>query len=112
MSRYRLRFRCPFCPNSSEVIDWKHADCTGYEEIDQDGFVLCRECQKRGPLEDFRFKCGHCPFSHYSFDLNNPERTYEIFKILCSINEEIGDKEFIGKLIHNVFKRLGNKLNN
>jgi hypothetical protein len=110
MPRYRLRFRSPFCPNSSEIIDWKHIHCGEYEEIDEDGFVLCNGCQKINPLEDFCFKCGHCP-NDYSYN-RGPERAYEIFKILCSINEEIGDKEFMGKLIHNVFKRLGNKLNN
>ena len=106
MPRYRLRFRCPFCPNSSEIIDWKHCNCGGYEEIDENGFVLCREWQQIDGLENFNFRCGHCPndYSYAHFDLH--ERTYEIFKILCSIIEEIGDKEFKGKLIHNVFKRI------
>lgn len=107
MPRYRLRFRCPFCPNSTEVIDWKHGPCGEREEIDEDGNVWCTKCYKVYSLILMTFKCRHCPYK--SFDLHDHERTYEIFKILCSINEEIGDKigdkKFMGNLIHNVFKR-------
>ena len=107
MTRYRLRFRCPFCPNSTEVIDWEHKECGGRQEIDENGDVWCTKCYKASNLVNFFFNCGHCSndFSYKRYFLHDPERTYDIFKILCSINEEIGDKKFMGNLIHNVFKR-------
>ena len=107
MPRYSLRFRCPFCPNSTEVNDWKHAQYGESQEIDEDGNVWWTKGYKVGSLADLIFKCRHCPndYSYNRFALYGPERTYEIFKILCLINEEIGDKKFIGNLIHNVFKR-------
>ena len=90
-----------------KMYDWKHNLCGESEEIDVDGNVWCIKCYKVGSLADLVFKCRHCSngYSYKSFDLHDPKRTYEIFKILCSINEEIGDKKFMGNLIHNVFKR-------
>ena len=106
MQRYLLRFRCPFCPNSNEVINWPHAPCGGYEHIYEDGFIQCDDWGKKYPLESAMFNCSHCSNDYRpSFD-HDPERAYYIFKIISSINEEIGDKEFVGKLIHNVFKRF------
>ena len=102
MQRYPLRFRCPFCPNS-KVKDWPHSSCDGREEIDKDGYVWCTNCQKIFGLENMIFGCPDCPYKF--LDPHRSERIYYIFKILCSINEEMDDKQFMGNLIHQVFKR-------
>lgn len=92
--------KCPVdgCTNTKD-INWEHTGCSLKEYINDEGYIMCPNCNKKIHFFDDGFNCGF--HENYKPPTRNSQRIIVSFALLGRLQSS-GGKKFIRKLINSL----------
>ena len=99
--RYKFIAGCPACGSRDRGL-WHHANCSSYEEIDEDGWIYCLGCRKYlGFLMDLRYNCGN----HDYQSVTDATAVFQALAMMTDFQKDV-PPNFAKKISEKILRRL------
>ena len=99
--KFKFIAGCPVCREGVRG-QWYHQNCSSYEEIDEDGWIYCRGCEKYlGFILDLKYNCG---FHDYT-SVKDATAVFQALAMMTDAQKDISP-DFANKIGEKILERL------